>query len=729
MTHSSNIPNNQMSLPRLRYGIKIFSGAADPASGEPTGMLHDPVSHSYYKLSWAECECLSRFPLHEDVDELIKDITSNTSLDIDQSDILNLLEFLKKNHLLEETAHELISQPKEQGALNRLLHHYLYFTVPLFKPQKFLDISYPYVSPLFSKGMTWVVLVSLFILVIMTIERADEFFSQFAEIPSLSGIVMVGIVFAFIKIIHEWAHAFTATKFKVPVPHMGIAVIAMYPVLYTETTGVWRLQNRFDRMAIGFAGIRAELALATIFLLFWHLSPSGTLMQIVSFYVVAVSLVSSLLINLNPLMRFDGYYLLSDFTGIENLQMRACNFARYALRRFLFAWNDPPPEYLPVATQKFLILFGALLLVYRFFLFSGIALLVYALFFQPLGTILFLVEVWVFLLRPILSELKVWKDRSRELFISRRSRIMWGTFGVILLFLVLPLDGTVSAPAVEYHKNYWEAHAPDVAQVKKILVANGGHVKKGDVLMILGSAKLQQDRDLMQAKLGYLESLKRGESVSTASPRDENKASSSLRQGHASLEEQIILTLQSLEAMDERLQKLVMTAPFDGEIRDMLTGVQDGRTVKTNDILFRLIDPESLIYVTYVPETDRDRISINGSAKFIKDGQPFSSSQVEVRQVEEISSPSILSPELFHDLNVNAPSNNGQPDMTNVSPRQSVFKIVCEERLSDNKNRQSQADHLMKKRGILLIDATQTSPLISFLHQITGLVRRELNLN
>src|SRR5262249_7464436 len=147
--------------------------------------------------------------------------------------------------------------------------------------------------------------------------------------------------------------------------------------LYTETTGSWALSSRRARFQIGMAGIFAELCLAGFFLLLWHLSPAGSLLQALSFLVVSISLIGSLLINLNPFMRFDGYYLLSDAMEFDNLQSRSCNFARHALRKFLFGWNDPPPENLPSHDQKFLIGFGFGLITYRFFLFMGIAILVY----------------------------------------------------------------------------------------------------------------------------------------------------------------------------------------------------------------------------------------------------------------------------------------------------------------------------------------------------------------
>lgn len=120
----------------------------------------------------------------------------------------------------------------------------------------------------------------------------------------------------------------------------------------------------------------------------------------------------TLAINLNPFMRFDGYYLLSDWLEVENLQDRAFARGKWWLREKLFGLGDPPPEPFGEPLGKGLLVYAFGTWIYRFFLFLGIAVLVYAYFFKVLGIFLFLVEILWFIGLPIWRELQAWWKRK-----------------------------------------------------------------------------------------------------------------------------------------------------------------------------------------------------------------------------------------------------------------------------------------------------------------------------
>lgn len=697
-------------LPRLRRGLRLLSGAVEPVSGAPTGLLHDPVSNGYFKLNWAECECLSRFPFHETVEDLIVDVRMRSGLDLDRDDVMDLIGFLAQNNLLELTGEEMPRYAAPQGIWKKLLHQYLYFTIPLFQPQGFLERSYPLVAPLLSKGASQGMAISFFVLAFLTLRRADEFFSTFPDMPTASGIVTVAAVFAFIKIVHEWAHAYAAVKHKVSVPHMGIAFIVLYPVLYTETSGAWRLKDKWHRMEIAFAGVRAELFLATLFLFLWHVSPVGGAIQTVSFYVVAVSLVSSLLVNLNPLMRFDGYYLLSDFTGIENLQTRSCAFARHRLRRILFAFDDPIPEALSPGQTRFLTIFGFALLIYRFFLFAGIAALVYHMFFQPLGLILFCIEIWFFILMPVLSELKIWWARRLDILASGRSKIALAVAVIVLSFCVLPVQGTFFLPAVSYHRTYWQAHAASPAEIVNVSVQEGDMVAAGDILISLKSPELVRDMDLARQKLAKLESMKRKGGFLSGS----NESLSYL----AGVDGEIVAARKEIAALEEIEQRLVIMAPFGGQVRDVLSGLRVGRYVKREDVLFRIVDPAQVIYEAYIDEMDRDRISQDSAAAFIASDQPFSSLDLKIISIDKTGAEKISTPELMGEIGGNVLTDAG---LHTVVSREGLYKVMCVSRGSDS------GGAIMKRSGWVKVQGERRSLFMSWMRRIAGFFLREFD--
>lgn len=153
----------------------------------------------------------------------------------------------------------------------------------------------------------------------------------------------------------------------------------MVPVLYTDTTDSWRLTVRTQRAAIAAAGTVVELSVAMLATFFWNFSPDGIVKSML-FVLATTSWVTGLLINLNPLLRFDGYYVLSDWLGVPNLQSRAFAVGRWKLREWLFAWGDGPPEHMPPHRQSVLISYAWAVGFYRAIVFLGIAILVYYFF-------------------------------------------------------------------------------------------------------------------------------------------------------------------------------------------------------------------------------------------------------------------------------------------------------------------------------------------------------------
>ena len=162
---------------------------------------------------------------------------------------------------------------------------------------------------------------------------------------SFEGAVYFTLSLILLKAAHELGHALTASRFGCYVPNMGVAFMLMMPLLYTDVTDSWRLSSRRQRLLIGVAGIAVELALACFATFLWVFLPDGSARGI-AFMVATTGWVLSLAFNLNPCLKFDGYYLLADLIGVDNLQPRAFALGRWKLRQILFAPTLEPPELL-----------------------------------------------------------------------------------------------------------------------------------------------------------------------------------------------------------------------------------------------------------------------------------------------------------------------------------------------------------------------------------------------
>ena len=257
----------------------------------------------------------------------------------------------------------------------------------------------------------------------------------------------------------------------------------MAPMLYTDVTDAWRLRVRRQRLIIAGAGIMVELGLACVALFVWAFLPDGSLRSI-AFILAVVSLAASLAINLNPLMRFDGYYLLADWLGVENLQSRAFDLALWKLREWLFGLCIPCSEQLPHKLRVILIFYAWVVWIYRLLLFVGIALVVYFYFFKLLGIALFLFEIGYFIMRPLWSELRAWHDMRRAIFRSRRSWFSVFAVFAVVLAAVTPWSTRVEIPAILEPSSLVRIFPVRAARIVAMPVFQGETVTAGQALII-----------------------------------------------------------------------------------------------------------------------------------------------------------------------------------------------------------------------------------------------------
>ena len=355
-------------------------------------------------------------------------------MSIDEADVGALLHFLEQHNLLQANSAAAVNRLRQRSAQMKknpyewLLHNYLFFRVPLIRPQVWLAALMPFLNWLF-RPVTGVALMALTVTGIFLATRQWEtFVSTVVEHLSLSGFLGYAVALVFAKTLHEIGHAVTATRYGVRVAHMGVAMLVMFPMLYTDTSESWKLTKPRQRLAIASAGIITELAIAGLATLAWSLSPDGALKNGL-FFLATTSWVLTLLLNLSPFMRFDGYFILTDLLDFPNLHERSGALARTWLRRTLLGFDEPYSERTPGQGNAFLIAFALGTWIYRLTLFLGIALLVYYFFFKILGIFLMVVELVWFIARPVWTELRVWHTRKADIKPNRK-RIAWALLGV-----------------------------------------------------------------------------------------------------------------------------------------------------------------------------------------------------------------------------------------------------------------------------------------------------------
>lgn len=657
----------KITLGRLNPMLRLYP-APNRIDGAPSWVLYDPLSNTYYKLGWVEFECVARMFENQSVSALVNSVNAETSLNIDAQDVQSVVAFLAHKNLLEGG----IEKDAKFAQITALkfwigfLHKYFFFSVPLLKPQKFLQMVFPvfkvFMHPAFLAASGFL----FYILLFLTAQRADEFSHTFFNFLSFDGMVMLALTIFFVKILHEFGHAFTAYSKGVEVPHMGLAFIVFYPVLYTETSGVWRLKEMPSRVRIGLAGIVTELVLATYALLIWNLSAPG-MVQSMAFAVVAVALIGSLLVNVNPLMRFDGYFVLSDVIGLENLHQQGFLFAKWWLRKTFFGLQDPPPDGHGAKLRRFLIVFGFMTLVYRFFLYLGIAFLIYWITFKPLGLFLMVVELGWFIGLPIWNELKVWWARRADILGNMRTNIFALSFFVAFLLLFFPVKSSVQGPAVLYSAQQKTFYAPVASYIAQWSLQDGQDVEGGDVLAVLRSPDLEMQVEKAQIELRSLETQRR---VSLA--------------GGVKNSDQLHLEIDAkksiLSDLMEKKDTLVMRAPFSGTLRLEDLNVRLGLRVAENQRLFHLVDEHQPSVMAYIDEASISRIMSGQKAEYKSASGIFYTQPLRVSRSELVGAQVLAWKELSSIYGGMIPSemkqnDNSGRDAGGIVPRQAMYAV------------------------------------------------------
>jgi putative peptide zinc metalloprotease protein len=578
-------------LPKLRQNLSLLTAPPDE-DGEPRWQIFDPLSNKFFYLSRSAFYIFREWRhASNDLDLLSR--LELRGIEVDIEELEWFLRFLEANHLLEVHTETDLNRLKDEVKRQKkhvllwLLHNYLFIKIPLVRPDLFLTHFYPFAKLLFKWRLDRIALGLGAIGLVMVLRQWETFTHTFQDLFNLSAVVYYALALIFVKTAHELGHALVAKRYGCRVSSMGVAFLLMTPILYTDTTDAWRLRSRFQRLSIVTAGVKVEIYIACVATFLWGIVPDGALRGVL-FFIATTSWISSLLINISPFMRFDGYYALSDFLGMENLQPRSFLVGKWFLRERLFGFGFLPPEPLNRKKCALMVSYAWCTWIYRFFLFLGIAALVYYFAFKVLGIILFLVEILWFVLLPIMKEIKVWISLRKKMSFNRTSLMTLLFFITGLVVLVVPWKAHISAPAVATFERHQTLFPSEAGQVVSWQVTPNQKVKQGQLLILLESMDVEQQIVLTQTRLNALQ---------TSWQRAGSGAG--LLLSLSSLQTQISREQSRLQSLLERREKLAIKAPYDGYIGEWLP-LSTGDYVNENSALATLYDDESLLVKAYI---------------------------------------------------------------------------------------------------------------------------------
>jgi putative peptide zinc metalloprotease protein len=658
-------PSKERKLPPLRTNVEFVRGAPT-REGVPTWTIVDPVRNKYFQIEWPVYQLLQRWQCGT-IEKLVETAGRETTSRIAVEDVEDLVKFLYANNLTNASAsgktNDFVeqAQAREQAWWQWLLHHYLFIKIPLVHPHRFLYATLPLVAPFYTAAAAWVFGVIGAVGILLVSRQWDAFLSTFLHFFNWRGAVMYGVVLCLVKVAHELGHAYTATRFGCRVPTIGVALMVMMPVLYSDVSDAYRLSSKRKRLGIAAAGVVAELGLAAVATILWGFLPDGT-WRSMAFVVATTSWIMSLTVNLNPLMRFDGYYLLADGLGLPNLQDRAFAFGQWRLRELLFAPGAPAPEAVSLSTRRIMVAYAWAIWAYRLILFTGIAVMVYHHFFKLLGIALFLVEIVFFIGLPVWRELMAWWSRRAVFAGTRRFAVTVAVMAGLLILVCAPWSSRVSIPGVLQAKIYATVYPPASGRIMAVAIRQGQPVREGDTLLILENPKLVKDAKLAQTQMDQLDFRLRRQ-AGYADDRAQSQV----------IGESLKAKLVELDGLTEKQQDLLLQAPIDGVVVDHADSLYPGRWVNETLAVAYVVDPRQLSIAALARVEDVRALAIGQEALFIPDDLTRPSRHARVTEIRDVDERDFSVPYLASIYGGDVPARKDARGR--VQAEQSVYRV------------------------------------------------------
>jgi putative peptide zinc metalloprotease protein len=421
------------------------------------------------------------------------------------------------------------------------------------------------------------------------IDSADSLFSQGAGLLSPGNLPLLYVGFIIAKVIHEFGHAAVCKRYGGEVHKMGVMLLIFAPMPYVDATSSWGFRSRGERMLTGAAGVIAELGVAAVAALLWANTAPGVV-NAIAYNVIFVASVSSVLFNLNPLLRFDGYHMLVDFLDVPNLFQRSREQLRYLGERFLLALPNAKPAARTLTEAWLLPIYGVTSIVYWLMLMATIVFFI-AGEYLDLGVALAWILGFTVVVLPLWKFLKFLTTSPRlHHYRARTVALTLAVAAVILVPLAMvPMPDRIRASGVLEATTYRQLNSESPGFLVELMALPGAGVRRGEPLMRLESPELLFDlRAALLQREQLLAQELRATSLSVADLLP-------LRHQREAVES-VIAELERQRAA------LLVTAPVDGiwSAPDFDTGL--GRWVARGAPLGAIVDPGSWRFVAVLPQ-------------------------------------------------------------------------------------------------------------------------------
>jgi len=603
--------------PRLRWGIVP---SRQHYRGQIWYVLRDDSSENTLRLAtsayWVVEQLDGSRSISEIWTEALQQLGGSAPT---QDEFVGLLSRLYSANLLSsdirpdaQEVFDSLSEAARKRSVSRWMNP-LSIRIPVFDPDPLLRATVDWVRPLFS---AWTILLGATVVLSASLTAAthwDQLTSNLADrITSPSSIALMWALFPVLKGIHEFGHAYTSKILGASVHEMGIMLILFTPVPYVDASPSWSLASKYHRAAVAGAGIATEVMLASVALLIWSIAEPGTVRSL-AYHAFFISGFSTLIFNGNPLMRFDGYYVLADLIEVPNLASRSTAFMRFLAERYLLRLHSATrPETAPGETG-WLVGYATASFGYRAFVIAAIGLWIYQQY-AVVGIILGILSGIGWIAAPVF---KFVRFLIRDPRIDRERGRAWITVTVLLaligsgaLWLPAPyrtrIEGVVWLPETSAIRS----SAPGF--VESLTIRSGAGVAPGEIVAELKNPDV--DAAWRQAEAGLREEQYRLRALGLVDRAEVEMQRERVKAG-----------IERLDRMQEKRDRLFVRSRAEGRVVIARDGDLPGRFLQQGDLIGHVVDFESTLIRAVV---DQHEVALlEGQTK-----------RVEVRFAERIAS-------------------------------------------------------------------------------------------
>ncbi|MEO1715588.1 MAG: PqqD family peptide modification chaperone [Planctomycetota bacterium] len=610
----------RVTRPRLRPHVQV---TRQRYRGRRWHVAHDPASNKFYRMSPVANELVGLLDGKRTVEDAWTIVAEKHGADAPtQPEVIELISQLYQSNLLSVDASPETEQLLKRGRdrLKKKVQSQaigiMYFRMKLFNPDGILSAVEPVLRPILNRWGFFVWLAFVAFALYKLIPELGTFAEGFRDAIAPSNWLWIIAVFVVAKALHELGHGVICKRFGGQVPEFGALLLVLVPSPYVDASASWAFASKWQRMAVGTGGMIFELFLAAIAVHVWLATSPGELPHQLAYNAMLTAGISTLIFNANPLMRFDGYYILSDLLEIPNLMNRSFKMLQFQFQKFVYRLDDAKAPTSDPGEGLTLTIYGIAATVYRVFLFISITLFVMGQLFA-IGLLLaiwtaaawFLMPVGKFL-RWLSSSPKLAEHRVRAVGIS----LAMLAIGVVLLGLIPVQDSRRGVGVVESSARTG-VFALQGGFLDEVIVQPGSRVREGDPIIVLRNDELEHRLRMARAMLAEFESVER--EMTATSP-----SSVVIARDRVAAQRDAVAFLKS------QVERLTVRAPHEGVLVGPELGGMIGGLVSEGDSLGEIVNIDDIRVAASLPQLE--------SAWLFDDDEPY---RVAIRPV---SLPSVV---------------------------------------------------------------------------------------